>query len=107
MALSPVLSIATSGLRASSLRATSAANNIVNINTPDYEATRVAQNTIRSGPNLSSGSALEAQLIGTEKGPNLGEEILQLIEVETTYRANAEVLRTASELSRDLLDTLA
>jgi flagellar hook protein FlgE len=46
-------------------------------------------------------------LIGTEKGPDLGEEILQLIEAETTYRANAEILRTASNLSRDLLDTLA
>ena len=58
MALSTVLSTATSGLRASSLRATSAANNIANINTPDYEATRVAQNTFRSGPNLSSGSVV-------------------------------------------------
>lgn len=107
MALSPVLSTATSGLRASSLRVTNAANNIANINTPDYEATRVVQNTIRSGPNLSSGSAVEAQLIGTQNGPDLGKEIIQLIEAETTYRANAEVLRTASELSRDLLDTLA
>ena len=107
MALTPTLSTATSGLRASSLRAANAANNITNINTQDYEATRVVQNTIRSGPNLSSGSAVEAQLIGTQNGPDLGEEILQLIEAETTYRANAEVLRTASDLSRDLLDTLA
>ncbi|MDC1214884.1 hypothetical protein N8000_10550 [Rhodospirillales bacterium] len=58
MALSTVLSTATSGLLVSSLRATSAANNIANINTPDYEATRVAQNTFRSGPNLSSGSVV-------------------------------------------------
>ena len=58
MALSTVLSTATSGLLVSSLRATSAANNIANINTPDYEATRVAQNTFRSGPNLASGSVV-------------------------------------------------
>lgn len=107
MAITPALSTGVSGLRASSLRATSAANNIANINTQGYEATRVSQNTIRSGPNLSGSSAVEAQLIGTQNGPDLGEEILQLIEAETTYRANAEVIRTASELSRDLLDTLA
>ncbi len=107
MALSSILSTASSGLRASSLRATNAANNITNINTQGYEATRVVQSTIRSGPNLSSGSAVEAQLLGKQNGPDLGQEILQLIEAETTYRANAEVIRTASELSRDLLNTLA
>lgn len=107
MALTPTLSTGLSGLRASSLRATSAANNIANINTQDYEATRVSQRTIRSSTNLAGGSAVEAQLIGSQNPPDLGEEILQLIEAETTYRANAEVIRTASELSRDLLDTLA
>ncbi len=107
MALSPTLSTASSGLRASALRATSAANNIANINTPGYQATRVAQNTVRSDTNLAGNTAIDAQLFASERGPDLGEEIIHLIEAEQTYRANAEVFRTASDLSRDLLDTLA
>jgi flagellar hook protein FlgE len=107
MALSSVLKTAASGLNAASLRASSAANNIANINTAGYEATTVSQQTIRSGTNPGGGAAVSAQLIGSGLAPDLGQEIVRLIEAETTYRANAALLRTASELSRDTLDALA
>ena len=107
MALTPVVTSATSGLRAASLRAASAAGNIVNANTPGYDATSVRQKTVYSGTNPGGGSAVDAQLIGSGLAPDLGQEITKLIEAETVYRANAEVLNTASELSRETLDALA
>ncbi len=106
MALTSVLTSAASGLRASSLRINSAADNIVNINTPGFEAGTVVQRTVRSGANPGGGSAVHAQIIGSGLAPDLGQEIARLIEAETVYRTNAEVLSTASELSRTTLDTL-
>ena len=72
-----------------------------------YGGTTVSQQTIRSGTNPGGGAAVSAQLIGSGLAPDLGQEIVRLIEAETTYRANAALLRTASELSRDTLDALA
>lgn len=104
MALTPVLTSATSGLRAASTRVDSAANNIVNINTPGYEATTVTQRTLTSGGNPGGSTAVDAQVIGSGLTPDLGQEIINLIEAENVYRANAEVLSTASALSRRTLD---
>lgn len=107
MALTSVLTSATSGLRAASLRASSAAGNIANANTPGYEATSVAQRTVYSGSNPGGGTAVQAQLVGSGLAPDLGQEIIRLLEAENIYRANVEVLNTASELSRQTLDALA
>lgn len=107
MALTSTITSATSGLKAASLTARSAADNIANINTPGYEASDVAQNTVYSGRNPGGGSSVNAQLIGSGLTPDLGEEIGRLIEAKTVYRANIEVLRTADELSRETFDTLA
>ncbi len=107
MAITPTLNTAASGLRAASLRANSAANNIVNINTPGYEATAVSQKTVYSGTSPGGGSAVNAQLIGSGLAPDLGQEIANLIEAEQVYKANARVLNTASELSRETLNALA
>lgn len=107
MALKPVHSSASSGLRASALRASSAADNIVNVNTPGYKATTVAQRTVYNGTNPGGANAVDAQLVGSDLPPDLGQEIIRLIEADKTYRANAEVLNTASELSRQTLDALA
>lgn len=107
MALTPVLNSATSGLRTASTRAASAAENIVNINTPGYEASTVSQRSLTSGTNPGGANAVDAQVIGSGLAPDLGQEIARLIEAENVYRANAEVLSTASELSRETLNTLA
>jgi flagellar hook protein FlgE len=107
MALTPALNTATSGLRATSLRASSAAGNIANLLTPGYEATTVSQKTVYSGTNPGGGTAVDAQLIGSGLAPDLGQELTRLIEAETVYRANAEVLNTASQISRQTLDALA
>lgn len=107
MALSSVLKTASSGLKAASLRTESAASNIVNINTVGYEASTVQQQTVQSGTNPGGSTSVSAQLIGSGLAPDLGQELVRLVEAEATYKANAKLFRTASDLSRETLDTLA
>lgn len=106
MAINSILTTATSGLRASALRANSAANNIANVNTPGYTATHVAQSTVVSGVrgNLEGGTGVSAQLLGGELPVDLTNEIVALVEAEATYKANAEVIRTAGKLTKAALD---
>jgi len=107
MALLSALRTSASGLQATSLRVNSAANNIVNINTDGYQATTVQQNTVRSGAYLGGDTAVMAQLIGTAQPPDLGQAFVRLIEADATYRANAKLFKTVSDISRDTLNTLA
>ena len=107
MAINSVLTTATSGLRAASLRVESAAGNIVNLNTKGYQATRVSQSTLISNDPISPATAVSAQLQRDDGAPDLANEIIRLIEAETTYRANAEVIRTAEDIAERTLNIRA
>ncbi len=87
MAITQVLTAAVSGLRASELHADSAANNIANLNTSGYRASRVAQQAVvaSAGANLAGGSGVAAQLVNDAGGPDLATEVIRLIEAETVY----------------------
>lgn len=103
MAISSVLSTAVSGLNASAKKADSAANNIANVSTDGYTASRVSFSTVVSGGGANAGTAVAAQLIGSDQGVDLASEIVRLKEAEISYKANASVIRTASELSDEIL----
>lgn len=107
MAINSIFNAATSGLQAASLRAESAAGNIANVNTPGYEATAVNQRTLTSGNGLNGGNAVDAQLQGSGAAPDLGQEVIRLLEAENSYRVNAEVIRTASDISKETLNIKA
>ncbi len=107
MAINSVLTTAASGLRASSLRAESAAGNIANLNTKGYQATRVSQSTLVGTDPVAPATAVEAQLQRTDAGPDLATEIIRLIEAEATYRANAEVIRTAEDIAQQTVNLRA
>lgn len=108
MALTSILSTSTAGLQAASLRVQSAADNIVNINTEGYRASRVSQSTLVSGSSgVSAATSVNAQLIGSDQAPELATEVIRLIEAEVTYRANASVIRTTEDLARDTVDLIA
>jgi len=107
MAINSVLTTATSGLRAASLRAESAAGNIANLNTKDYQATRVSQSTLVSTDPVDPATAVFAQLQGSDSAPDLASEIIRLIEAETTYRANIEVIKTAEDIAEQTVNLRA
>jgi len=107
MAINPILSTAVSGLQANATRASVSANNIANQNTRDFTASKVNSNTIISNSSPAGGSGVQAQVIATNEPVNLVHEVTQLIEAEVAYRANAEVIRTAEELTEETLDIIA
>lgn len=105
MAITPILSSAFSGLRASALQADSAAGNIANINTPGYTATRVQQSPVVSAAgNLAGGTGVSAQIVGSGAPPDLARGIIGLIVAEASYKASAEMIRTAEELEKRVVD---
>lgn len=107
MAINSVLTTATSSLRAASVRAESAAGNIANLNTKGYQATRISQTTLVSADPVNPATAVFAQLQRSDNPPDLASEIIRLIEAETTYRANAEVIRTAEDIAEQTVNLRA
>lgn len=99
-----LLNTAISGLRVAGQRAEVAANNIVNVSTEGFSASSVQQSTIVTNSNPAGGSGIEAQIINGSQPTDLATEIVNLIEAEVAYKASAETLRVAEDLSDELID---
>lgn len=121
---------AVGGLRAASVRAAVAADNIANIGTTrsvddatysGFVPTRAVQTSGAGGPqvtakpvtppfinefNPSHPDANGEGLVG-RANVDLAANIVELKQAEIAYKANAQVLRTAAELTGHLLDATA
>jgi flagellar basal-body rod protein FlgC len=93
-------SIAATALNAFSTRQEVTANNIANVQTPDFKASSVRNETLQPG-----GVAAKAQ---QGKDPvDLSKEAVDLLANSTLYKANVATIRTADEMSKSLLDIKA
>ena len=106
MSISGALSSAVSGLTDNIVRLAAAANNIVNAQTADYAASQVQSSTVASvqagGGTYTPGGV---QPIILEDGAvDIATEFVRMILAENAYRANIETIRTAEEMSRELID---
>jgi len=99
-----LLNTAISGLKTASKRAEVAANNIVNVNTDGFTADRVQQTSIVTNSTPAGGSGVQAQIISGNQPTDSATEIVKLIEAEVAYKASAQTLRTAQELSDELVN---
>ncbi len=106
MALNNLLATAVSGLESNARRAQTAANNIVNVDTPEFRVSDVQTTSIVANPNVAGGSGVQAQVLAADPSPSLVREITRLIEAEIAYKANAQVIRTVEDLSEETLDVL-
>ncbi|MDP9174935.1 MAG: flagellar basal body protein [Planctomycetota bacterium] len=93
-----VLSIAASGLQAAQAQLAVAANNIANVNTPNYHAQRVDLVELTGGGVGVSGTS------STGSGTDLATELTNLSQATLLYKANAAVLKTADQMFGSLLD---
>lgn len=108
MAISSILSTATSGLLAAGQQAAAAANNIANIDTPGYQQQQVATTSVVSSTsNPAGGSGVATQLIVGSGPPDVAASVVDLLRASDAFKANATLLRTASQISRSTLDILA
>lgn len=105
MQISSALSSAVSGLAANAASVQAVAGNIANANTPGYRAVRVRTSSVVTGGGYSPGGV---QVTSVRQGEvDLAREFTRLIQAEISYTANAQVVRTADDLARKLIDVVA
>ena len=117
MALSGILATTVSGLANASSRVAVAADNIVNVNTPGYQAKEVRSSTIVTRQNAGTGYASGgvSGVIRTNPSPaidngsnvDLATELVNLITATVAYKAGLTVIATGEELARELVDIKA
>jgi len=94
------ISMATSALQAFSTSQQVTANNLANLNSAGFTASRTTfQDTSPSGVGVS--------VAGTQDTVDISLEATQLISNSQGFTANLKVLKTADEMTRELLDIKA
>ena len=74
----------------------SSANNVANLNTQDYNATRTTMS--------NSGNAVVANSIKTGNPTDLAKEVTDQIVIEKSVDANAQAIKTHDKMIGSLLD---
>ncbi len=90
-----------SGIQASRLRMDVSANNVANMMTPGFRASRVAL----SGRGEMGG--VDAKVMETDEPPELAREMVEQIEAGYSMKANGQVVKIKSDMQKSLLDILA
>jgi len=97
---SSILSNAVSGMYASSLQLQATANNIVNAGLSNYKEVQVRD-------TVPKANTIPDNLRNTKDiTPNLVNEMVNLIQIQHSYTANAKVVQTSEELVGSLLDVM-
>ncbi len=104
MSVSSALTTAVSGLNASAVQFKTAANNIVNAQTPNYEAKEVRTFSQAAGFDQGgTGSGVTTSIV--EGGHvDLASEFIMMTQAELSYSANAKVITVTEDLVGTLLD---
>jgi len=108
----PAAQIAVSALKALDKKLDVTANNIANVNTDEFKASRALFET-REGPGVSVTIVEEdtpstTQPDGVESSNvNLAEELVNLIATQHAYSANTHVIETDDKMKRSLIDVFA
>jgi flagellar hook protein FlgE len=103
---SPTQSIGVAGMRAAETRVQARALNIVNAQTEDYRPLKPEQTTDETGRPVVSVTRT-AELSNDVPFVEVEEEIVDMRIAAHAYRASAAVVRTADQMSKTLLDTVA
>lgn len=99
--MTPIPSIALSGLQAAQLQLGSAAHNIANAMTPGFRRQLVAQQAVPGGGVATSIERAPAE------GDALAEDLVALKLAPHRFKANLQVLRTHERMLGTLLDETA
>lgn len=92
--------IAQSGIEAYSTKMEVTANNIANVNTEEFKASRV---TMKEKPN----GGVEAQASQTADRVDISREAVEMLSTAAGFKANLQVLKTNSAMSQSLLDIIS
>lgn len=93
------------GMRAADMRVLARAQNIVNAQSKDYRPVVPDQTTgVNDEPVVKIS---RPELTGDFPPVDLAAEIVDMKAAQRAYQASAEVVRTADEMAKTLLDTVA
>lgn len=104
--MSNAMNIGLAGLRAAETRVNVRAQNIANWQSEDYRPLEARQTTDASGaPRVRVSRPPE--LSGEIPFVDIASELVEMQMAKHAYAASAKIIRTADEMSKTLLDTLA
>ena len=96
-----VTSIATSGLRAADLQLATAAQNIANADTPDYQQQNVTQTAD------ASGGGVQSNVTSGNGDVDVAQQLVNTDIATYDFKANLTVLKKQQETQQSLLDIMA
>ena len=103
--MTSALSIGIAGMRAAEMRVAARAQNIVNLHSENYRPVVPVQTSQGSGPVVTI--SRPAELSGDFPFVDLVSELVDMNVAKQAYRASAEIVRTAGEMQKTLLDAIA
>ena len=103
--MTSVLDTGVAGMRAAETRFAARAQNIVNVHSESYRPVLPVQTSQSSGPLVTV--SRPAELSGDFPFVDLVSELVDMNIAKQAYRASAEIVRTAGEMQKTLLDAIA
>lgn len=92
--------IAQSGIEAYSTKMEVTANNIANLNSDNFKASRVVMNESGNG-------GVNAVVTQTEDRVDISREAVEMLSTSAGFKANLQVIKAGNEMSQSLLDIIS
>jgi flagellar hook protein FlgE len=93
-----VMDASVSALRAADLKLSVSANNVANVFTPDFKASRAITR------EQAVGKGVDIYTVKTDHGTDLAEEMVEQLVVSGYAKANGAVIKTSSQMFGTLID---
>ena len=98
--MADVSGIATSVLTAFGVRQSVTANNVANINTPDFKASYTVMKENNEG-------GVTASVVQGEDRVEISKEAVDMLETVNGYKANLKTIQVQDQMGKDLIDMLS
>lgn len=98
MNLSLSMTTALSGMQAATTRTAATANNVANALTPSYDRLETKLSTAPGGGVTATVSVSQAPFLTGASNVDLGQEMLDLMQAEIAFKANASVWETGADM---------
>jgi flagellar basal body rod protein FlgG len=92
--------IATSALTALGVKQTVTADNVANLNTPDFKASYTVMKDNKEG-------GVTASVVRGEDRVEISKQAVDMLDTANGYKANLKTLQVKNRMEQDLIDTLS
>lgn len=92
--------IAQSGIEAYNTKMEVTANNVANVNSEDFKASRVTMKEDRNG-------GVKAEIAQTADRVDISREAVEMLSTATGFKANLKVIKSSDEMAQSLLNIIS